>query len=596
MNDNNVTFSSLDPSQKNTFNSIDNDPATIQIVYGPPGTGKSQLVVSLLERLAGENKKVLFVSQNTEALRVIERMIKRTESTIGYPQDNKYLSLLDFCLMLHNPTHRYLKYLREQYSKISSKQLPSVFLADKPATIQYPLNYVALDHNDNYHVKTDGIGFDELVGYYIKYVRRSMAPESVREFEKVNVRTVFDELDAYEHKDYFAEFNKPRRELVLLSTKNSNIVLPDVREQIKNINDALHGQYLTRFAAKSNIDIVDYLVLLQKYTQEIKYLDIYRIATENKDLGDLAKSLKSFIDELHNSNEQLQRIDKYIATITESAKSQVSIPEDLHQQISLSVDATNIAEHDVDELLLDCKRIPELVKAVLEIAPDVKYSSLSNLLIGMAKEIRAIFNETIEGGRDTIFTLTAKDIDVLNKELDKYYSQNTVKRMLSGIPKSFKELLSFDNAKQMDLYREYFAPIINAIKSILEIDDISIKQLLSLANKNNSVELSKLGVKPSKDIIVIRDRLLPVYELFSTINRKYGSASILGEFKDVNAWFTEFSFSVKALDALRQDPDNKKAFLSGNLSDFIASTNQAIDVKINQRKKAEVLSEQKSLA
>lgn len=271
MNDNNVTFSSLDPSQKNTFNSIDNDPATIQIVYGPPGTGKSQLVVSLLERLAGENKKVLFVSQNTEALRVIERMIKRTESTIGYPQDNKYLSLLDFCLMLHNPTHRYLKYLREQYSKISSKQLPSVFLADKPATIQYPLNYVALDHNDNYHVKTDVIGFDELVGYYIKYVRRSMAPESVREFEKVNVRTVFDELDAYEHKDYFAEFNKPRRELVLLSTKNSNIVLPDVREQIKNINDALHGQYLTRFAAKSNIDIVDYLVLLQKYTQAIKY-------------------------------------------------------------------------------------------------------------------------------------------------------------------------------------------------------------------------------------------------------------------------------------------------------------------------------------
>ena len=597
MNDNNVTFSSLDPSQKNTFNSINNDPATIQIVYGPPGTGKSQLVVSLLERLAGENKKVLFVSQNTEALKVIERMIRRTESTIDYPRDNKYLSLLDFCLMLHNPTHRYLKYLREQYSKISSKQLPSVFLVDRPATtVQYPLNYITLDHNDNYHVKGEGIGFDELVGYYIKYVRRSMAPESVREFEKVNVRVIFNELDTYEHKDYFAEFNKPRRELVLLSNKNNNIVLPDVRAQIKNINDAFHGQYLNRFAAKSSIDIVDYLVLLQKYTQAIKYLDIYRIATENKNLEDLAKSLKSFIDQLHSGNEQLRRIDKHIATIMKGVKSQVRIPEDLTQQISLSVDAINIAERDFDELLQDCKRIPELVKAVLEIAPDVKYSSLSNLLIGMAKEIEIIFNETIGGGQDTYFALTAKDIDILNKELDKYYSQNAVKRMLSGIPKSFKELLNFDNAKQMDLYGGDFAPIIDAIKGILKIDDISIKQLLSFANKSSSVELLKLGVKSSKDITVIRDRLLPVYELFSIINRKYGSASILGEFKDVNSWFMEFSFSVKTLDALRQDPDNKKAFLSGNLSDFIASTNQAIDVKTNQLKKAEVLSRQKLLA
>jgi len=596
MNDNNTTFSSLDPSQKNTFNSIDNDPASIQIVYGPPGTGKSQLVVSLLERLAGENKKVLFVSQNTEALRVIERMIKRTESIIGYPNDNKYLSLLDFCLMLHNPTHRYLKYLREQYSKISSKQLPNIFMTDKPSVIQYPLQYTTLDHNSNYHIKSDHIGFDELVSYYIKYVKRSMAPESVREFEKINVRTVFNELDAYEHKEYFAEFNKPRRELVLLSTKNNNIVLPDVREQIKNINDASHGDYLSRFTTTTNIDVVDFLILLQKYNESIKYVDIYRLATEHKDVNELTESLKNFMDSVHENNEKLQRIDKHIALVAEGTKHQISIPDDLNEQIKLSAKAIAIAERDFDELLQDHNRIPDLVKTVLETAPDVKYSSLSNLLIGMAKEMKAIFNENIEGGQDTVYMLTAKDIDVLNNDLNKYYAQNSIKRKLSGVPKSFKELLSFENAKQMDFYKEDLALIIDPIKEIIDIDGSNIKHFLGLADKNNNIELSKLGIKPSKDLSVIKNRLLPVYELFYIINKKYGSASIAGEFKEVREWFAEFSFSVKTLDALRQDLNNKKAFLSGKLTDFIADTNQAIDINFHQQKKAEVLSEQKTLA
>ncbi len=595
MSDNNVTFSSLDPSQKNTFNSIDNDPATIQIVYGPPGTGKSQLVVSLLERLAGENKKVLFVSQNTEALRVIERMIKQTESVIGYPNDNKYLSLLDFCLMLHNPTHRYLKYLREQHSKISGKQLPDIFFADKPSTIQYPLRYTNLDHNSNYHVMSDDIGFDELVSYYIKYVRRSMAPESIREFEKISVRAIFTELDSYEHKDYFAEFNKPRRELVLLSTKNSNIVLPDIREQIKNINDVFQGDYLNRFPTKKNIDIVDYLVLLQKYNQSIQYIDTYRIATEQKKVAELTKSLKSFIDDTHKNNEKLQRIDKHIASAAESTKYQISLPDELNAQIKLSTEAINIAEHDFTDLLKDHKRISDLVKTVLETAPDVKYSSLSNLLVGMAKQIKSILSETIEDGQDTIYILTARDIDVLNKELDKYYAQNSIKRMLGGVPKSFKELLAFENAKQMDVYKEDFAPILNAIRDIIDIDGSSIKQFLGLANKSINTELSKLGVKPTKDMTALKDRLLPVYELFYIIDKKYGSSSIAGEFKEVREWFAEFSRSVKALDLLRRDSNNKKAFLGEKLTDFIADANQAIDIKSHQQMKAEVLSDQKTL-
>ena len=595
MNEKNITFSSLDPSQKNTFNSIVNDQESIQIVYGPPGTGKSQLVVSLLERLASEGKKVLFVSQNTEALRVIERIIKSTEKVIGFPTDNKYLSLLDFCLLLHNPSHRYLKFLREQYSKISSKQLPNTFQADESSAISYPLQYTALDHGSNFHVTSGNMGFDELVSYHIKYIRRSMAPESVREFEKINVRAVFDELDAYEHKEYFSEFNKPRRELVLLSTKNNNIVLPDVREQIKSINEAFHGAFLSRFATKANIDIADYLILLEKYGKAINYFDVYRLATEHKDIFELQKSLKDFIGSMHDKNERLQRIDKHISNVLEETKNKIEIPDDLDRQIKLPEEAVIIGERNFDELRQDCKRIAELVKVVTEAVPDVEYSSLANLLVGMVKEMRDLLAETIEGGEETLYLLTADDIDILNEDLENYYSQNAFKRKLSGVPKNFKEMVGFDNAKQMDIYKEDFAPIINAIREIIAIDGSNIQQFLAFADKRLKIELPKLGVKLNKEASSLKESLLPVYELFYIICKKYGSTSINGEFKDIKEWLSDFSYNVKSLDLLCEDSSNRKAFISEKLIDFINDANLAIYIKDLQQKKSEILSDQKNL-
>lgn len=85
-----------------------------------------------------------------------------------------------------------------------------------------------------------------------------------------------------------------------------------------------------------------------------------------------------------------------------------------------------------------------------------------------------------------------------------------------------------------------------------------------------------------------------MYELFYIINKKYGSASIAGEFRDVSEWFTEFSRSIKALDLLRQDSSNKKAFLGGEVDRFCNRYRQAIDIKHYQQKKAEVLNQQKT--
>lgn len=593
MNEDSLTFSSLDPSQKHAFNSIINDDSNIQIVYGPPGTGKSQLVVSLLARLAGDNKKVLFVSQNTEALRVIERMIKRTEDEIGYPNDSRYLSLLDFCLMLHNPAHRHLKYLREQYSKLNGKQLPDVYTYIEPAYINYPLSYTQLDHNKNYNIKDDKIGFDELVGYRIKYVKRSMAPESLREFENIKVRDVFNELDNYSYKDYFSEFNKPRRELILLSTKNSNIVLPDIREQINNLVNAFKskGEFLTMFTTKNDLDVVDYLVLLQKYNQAINYLDIYRIATENKKISELSESIKQFIDSQHNSNIKLQKIDDLIHHISNKAKSILTIDSNV-KKITLNNNAIDIAENNLNDVIKDCSRIPELIKEIISTTPDVKYSSLLSLQIAFTEELKCIFNETITLNRDCFYKITSDDIEDLNTEIEKYYLQSTVKRLISGVPKIFRSLLNIDSTKQLDLYRDKFVPILDAIKDIIKIDGATIKQLFSISNKKSAVGLSRFGIKSSKKINVIRDRIAPIYELHAIV-KKYDAKQFSNDFKEFESWFHNFNDSIAMLDNLRTENDNKKAFLSEKLSDFIKDANIAIEIRDYQNHKAELLEQQK---
>ena len=49
------------------------------IVQGPPGTGKSETIANLLCHLAATGKKVLFVSQKTQALKVVKDKLKKLD-------------------------------------------------------------------------------------------------------------------------------------------------------------------------------------------------------------------------------------------------------------------------------------------------------------------------------------------------------------------------------------------------------------------------------------------------------------------------------------------------------------------------------------
>jgi len=75
-----------DEYQLRVLSNINNNAS---IVQGPPGTGKSQTIANLLCHLAAKGKKVLFVSQKEQALKVVKDMLKKldTRYLFGYMPD-----------------------------------------------------------------------------------------------------------------------------------------------------------------------------------------------------------------------------------------------------------------------------------------------------------------------------------------------------------------------------------------------------------------------------------------------------------------------------------------------------------------------------
>ena len=116
-----ATINPLDPSQEQALKGVLNNKEDVAVIYGPPGTGKSHLILSLLFELATRGDKILFVSQNTDALDVITRMYRRLNKDLGIKEDS--LSFLDFCWCLNEPAQRRVTYIKQQKNnKLSARR------------------------------------------------------------------------------------------------------------------------------------------------------------------------------------------------------------------------------------------------------------------------------------------------------------------------------------------------------------------------------------------------------------------------------------------------------------------------------------------
>lgn len=304
-----MTIDSLDPSQKHALQHITAGNDDLSVVYGPPGTGKSQLLVNLLFELVTADKKVLFISQNTEALDVIYRMIQRIEGQMSLPEN--HISLTDFCLRLYTKEHRYLKYLRGQSGRLQARTMPrhvaeGIFQSD--STAPYGLSYTHLDHHENYSLEPGATGLDELLANYLSYVETDLVNEPLRDFQTIDLRVIFSALQSYESKERFTFYNDPQNELRFIGTQNSSLALSDIQNSIYELDKPLGNLHSLDITPIGDTDIKVFVESILALQPTFEQFDLYRVQNDKLNLStliadlvraeELAKELVSGVDQV----------------------------------------------------------------------------------------------------------------------------------------------------------------------------------------------------------------------------------------------------------------------------------------------------------
>lgn len=598
MNNNtkNLTFSSLDPSQKNTYDSIVNGDDNLHVVYGPPGTGKSQLVVSLLEGLASHGNKILFVSQNTEALRVIERMIIKTQKDIGYPLDNKYMTLLDYCLMLYETKHRQLKHLREQHSTLSGKILATSDIAPEPGDIHLNLRYTNLDHHQNYNLTGGDIGFDELVSYSMKYIDHAIAPEPLRESEKIDVRKLFKLFDQYEHPERFGEYNHPKRELALLSTSNSDITLPDIRSSLRDIKDSVKGEWTNLFVAKQDIDILDFLNHLKEYASLQQHFDVYRLATENVDINDLKNTIKQLLDNSGKIEAEITKLEQQRAYTLSTLPVEVQGVDVNTPVVTLTAATIEHAQANLEVAIAEIEKIVTLMREVSVAYPMIEYASIHDVRSGFIRiavnyciqQINltkaAINNQTIGPLIDTVANLSKTDLEVLNSDIrsfsEKLATMGALKRAFVSVPDSVKKRFGITLTGDFIKFRDNLSPLLEVLPVIMN-DTETVKVALKL-DKKQHISLDKLKIVAPSDIKDVVSAIAPLNQLLELL-QKYDIQST--NHSHTKQSIAELDRSLATLKTILSNAGNRGLTISSTIDKIVSAINISIEVAAQLRAK-----------
>lgn len=586
-----LTFSTLDPSQKRTFEQIvSDDTETARIVYGPPGTGKSQLVVSLLENLAASGKTVLFVSQNTEALRVVGRMIRKTEKAIGYStDDDEDLSLLDFALRLYEPTQRKLKYLREHFSKLNMKRLPRFTCDGECSEIKYPLAYIDLDALNNDELSGD-IGFDEMVAYYLKYVTQNLAPETLREFENVQVREVFRILDEYPYKKDFEYFVHPKKELLLLSAQAGNLNLPEVRAQMMDLRQALTTvKSADTFKVKVSMSVDDYLMALIGYERVNGILDIYRVETEKVSI----EELRNFVADLVAKKDEFNSEEAEIKTKIEAAKEKIKfvvegVTCDM-PEIKIGVKQLEAIGLNFKEAVKDFTKIVGLISNVESMCPGFCIAGIEDLCAVLSTAIMNRYKEALNDAEgndvdDALWSLTSSQVQELNTDAEAFLGKTGFKKLTRSMPSSFVNYLGVRDASWVSFYIENFKPVFDDLMTLVDSTGATVSDLICWSNQKSKIRYEQLEIGQDCDLVHCLTVVIKLKELLE----KYSIPT------DEYNQLCEIAYATKnSLDRLvgiLNLQDNDKLRLRHGLESFVMEYNNQVELLWLQEQLIKVIS------
>ncbi len=482
-----TTISSLDPSQKQVLKSLviagDED---VAVVYGPPGTGKSQLIVNLLFELAVRKKKVLFVSQNIEALGVIESKINELESGMALP-DN-HTSLNDFCLKLYKSEHRTQKYMRQQKSRLSARVMPTFNrhnLAGDNQGVAYPLSYTHLDKDLNTNLDKDQLlGVDEMLAYYLTFVDTEMIGAPVRSLNQMNIREIFKLLGNFKDEyNRFAAYNRPQDSLRFISKTNPNVNLPEIHTSIDDINVLFSAIHLkdTDNEVLKQLNILDLLTFSMALPELNEVFDLFGL--QNDEVA---------IDELQRDLEETIQLNGQLGPDADIAGTQ-----ELQNELFAASNTTFINPEHIDVYEKNLERCSRSAAAINKAAPysaelrtqDVVHDILTVLQLDISP-----LTEAYPG----LNHYKAKAITELVRALEEWDRKSGLGSLLKKLPVQLEQLMpanakaSKNDAKTIAAHAE----ALNMLAYILKDADITIETYEALFKKAIA---RKTAYNPFKD-------------------------------------------------------------------------------------------------
>lgn len=595
-----LSINALDPSQAKVLESLLDDKSSnsdFSVVYGPPGTGKSHLIISLLFELAKRNKKVLFVSQNTEALDVIGRMYHNLEK--DYKFGDYDASFLDFCLMLYKSSNTKLKYIKQLVNRL---RMLNFYDIDEPTADDAKkgeLPYAVIYDKNDLDTSGDSLGVDELVKNYLHNVKHEhLLSAPVKNIATIDTRGVFNLLDAAEGAfPRFAFNNNPTGALAYiaktaprnteLATLYMNVTL--IKQQLKH----LLSDNCNCVSSKGDIYVMDYLKMINEASSIDKYVKLSKLQKEQIDSVDFIKKIKLCI-KTYNDLEKCQQM-----IIPEGAKKELFIEHFKNDCLS-SRDA-------FDEIVMNSKGIVNACKLLKEYGVDwrnefrrllsatltgseFELNELLQLVPGLAKmgfgELEAVRSAVKDWNERSGLYKAFHDPEAILLKLQSQLNYDTIEKVLPEHDDLLKDVASvlegtsmtFGDLNELLVNNPEQQSLINPLNGVEEEEYYNVlQQLLILQEKSSFIDkheqlrlddINSVALEIIEDVNILKQ----VIDLNSEIMRNKSLQEAVGDYNATirnNRRREELNFTIRDLASYFRSPSDEMEPLMSSMAQLI---------------------------
>ncbi|MCX6782553.1 MAG: AAA domain-containing protein [Candidatus Levybacteria bacterium] len=448
-----------DRYQLNSLSLLNNQASIIQ---GPPGTGKSETIANILCHLAANNKKVLFVSQKSQALKVVKDKLKKTgiNYMFGYvpnpassqlteedDADGIAPQLTALSTFIQKMDYK-LNYWKEQNETLET-------ISQKLGGLKKSFNNV-LESERNYFILQQELKdldkFNTEIGNkdnFLKNIDNEKWDNIESIIEKVkNIHAQISKYDKDENKKWKSDLPEG-----LFINKEYSLIISKILEHVEKSGYDGNSQLLRRLNNSiRNLQLRNTRSELPRELRnkidEILSKDI----TKHKYINDL-QSLKYFIE--FNENRYLEeKLEEEIKQILDSIGLNMDQFEELKKLINLN-------DLDIEKYKNKLQRIDEIEGNLRDLSNNYNLAELD-------KEFKSSKNI-----RSSVISSYIQNI--INKKIRDKWLRQDIKRVILRLAKAYvKSKKAYKTFDELRRDPENFNSIIDLVPVwIMELDDAS---------------------------------------------------------------------------------------------------------------------------